>query len=121
MKKIVLALIVIFTMSFTFTACKSDKKTDAKEEIASSDEVYQCPMDCEKGKSYTEAGSCPVCKMDLKAHKAGESHEDHADKTCEKCGPDKECTCHKDEKEHADASCEKCGEGNECVCPKDKA
>lgn len=26
---------------------------------------YQCPMDCEKGKFYEEAGTCPVCKMDL--------------------------------------------------------
>lgn len=27
---------------------------------------YQCPMKCEGEKSYEEAGSCPVCKMDLK-------------------------------------------------------
>lgn len=27
--------------------------------------TYQCPMDCEDGKTYEEAGSCPVCKMDL--------------------------------------------------------
>ncbi len=27
---------------------------------------YQCPMDCEEGKIYDEAGACPVCKMDLK-------------------------------------------------------
>ena len=26
---------------------------------------YQCPMDCEGGKTYEEAGACPVCKMDL--------------------------------------------------------
>lgn len=26
---------------------------------------YACPMDCEEGKTYEEAGSCPVCKMDL--------------------------------------------------------
>ena len=24
-------------------------------------------MDCEKGKLYDQPGSCPVCKMDLKA------------------------------------------------------
>lgn len=28
--------------------------------------IYQCPMQCEQDKVYTEAGSCPVCKMDLK-------------------------------------------------------
>ncbi len=26
---------------------------------------YQCPMDCENGKVYEEAGSCTVCGMDL--------------------------------------------------------
>ncbi len=26
---------------------------------------YQCPMDCEKGKTYTELIQCPVCNMDL--------------------------------------------------------
>lgn len=26
---------------------------------------YQCPMDCEKGKTYLKEGICPVCKMDL--------------------------------------------------------
>ncbi len=150
MKKLVLALVMVTAIGFTFTACKGDKKADAQEEVkgdtASTDEVYQCPMDCEHGKSYTEAGKCPKCNMDLKAHKAGEGDATHsdactcksggectcaegeckcsdkADATCEKCGPDKECTCHKDGKKHADASCEKCGEGNECTCPKeDKA
>ncbi|MFN0013257.1 MAG: heavy metal-binding domain-containing protein [Saprospiraceae bacterium] len=27
--------------------------------------AFACPMDCEKGKTYPQAGSCPVCKMDL--------------------------------------------------------
>jgi len=26
--------------------------------------VYQCPMDCEKGKTFDSAGSCEVCGMD---------------------------------------------------------
>ena len=26
---------------------------------------YQCPMDCEDGKTYEEAGKCPVCEMDM--------------------------------------------------------
>ena len=29
--------------------------------------VYACPMDCEKGKTYPQPGTCPVCKMDLEA------------------------------------------------------
>ena len=28
--------------------------------------TYACPMDCEKGKTYSEEGTCPVCGMDLK-------------------------------------------------------
>lgn len=76
MKKITIIIVMIFTMSFTVTSCKSDKK-EIKKEMTS--EIYQCPMDCENGKSYTKAGSCPVCKMDLKAKKAGETKkEDHS-------------------------------------------
>jgi hypothetical protein len=29
-------------------------------------DAYQCPMDCEDGKTYEKEGNCPVCKMDLK-------------------------------------------------------
>ena len=77
MKKVILMLAVI--ASFTFTSCKKDKaeevkteveavdavKQEAQEVLASNDVLHQCPMDCEKGKSYTEPGKCPVCKMDL--------------------------------------------------------
>jgi len=65
MKKTILTIAVITL--FSFTSCKSDKKETVKEtktEVAA--KVYQCPMDCEKGKTYDKAGSCPVCKMDLK-------------------------------------------------------
>ncbi len=27
--------------------------------------VYQCPMKCQGDTTYTTAGQCPVCKMDL--------------------------------------------------------
>jgi len=27
--------------------------------------TFICPMDCEAGKTYEEAGACPVCKMGL--------------------------------------------------------
>ena len=26
---------------------------------------YHCPMDCEDGKTYDEAGQCPKCGMDM--------------------------------------------------------
>ncbi len=147
MKKTILVLAMIVAVGFTFTSCKNDKKEEVKEETtkdtASNEEVYQCPMDCEHGKSYTEAGKCPVCKMDLKAKKAGEavnedSHDHDADAICTKCGKDKEeCTCPKDHadvvctkcpegkctcsaKDDAKKECTKCGKDKECTCPKDK-
>ncbi len=27
---------------------------------------YQCPMKCEGEKTYTAAGKCPMCQMDMK-------------------------------------------------------
>lgn len=90
MKKLILLLAIVSVTSFTFTSCKKEKKEEvkteaeikeevkqeAKEVLASNDVLYQCPMDCEKGKSYTEAGKCPTCKMDLKEKKV-EMEEDH--------------------------------------------
>lgn len=83
MKKVFLMVAMVALVSFTVTSCKKDKAEDAKietevvdeakqeaqEVLASNDVLHQCPMDCEKGKSYTEAGKCPVCKMDLKEKK----------------------------------------------------
>jgi len=88
MKKIVLSIALIFGMAVVFTSCKDEKKKEVKTEevevvvdkkVASAD-VYQCPMDCEKGKTYDKAGSCPVCKMDLKKKEAKDSHDDHGHK-----------------------------------------
>ena len=83
MKKVFLMVAMVALVSFTVTSCKKDKaedvkietevvdeaKQEAQEVLASNDVLHQCPMDCEKGKSYTEAGKCPVCKMDLKEKK----------------------------------------------------
>lgn len=77
MKKVIFMLAVV--AAFTVTSCKKDKtgevetevevvdevKQEAQEVLASNDVLHQCAMDCEKGKSYTEPGKCPVCKMDL--------------------------------------------------------
>ena len=49
------------------TSCKDKKvepKSETHEELHAST-AYQCPMDCEDGKTYDEPGTCPVCKMDL--------------------------------------------------------
>lgn len=55
-------IISAFVLLVSITACNSDKtKTTTDQSL-----VYQCPMQCEGDKTYTESGSCPVCKMDLK-------------------------------------------------------
>ena len=41
----------------------SGSNTDSKSEKSSG--VFYCPMHCEGEKTYPEAGSCPVCGMDL--------------------------------------------------------
>lgn len=54
-------------------ACQNEPKktapaaqpTTATGSAATQKASYICPMDCEKGKTYDQAGSCPVCKMDL--------------------------------------------------------
>ena len=83
MKKVFLMVAMAALVSFSATSCKKDKAEDVKSEtevvdeakqeaqevLASNNVLHQCPMDCEKGKSYTEAGKCPVCKMDLKEKK----------------------------------------------------
>jgi len=80
---------VVASVAVTTTSCKKDKvedvksetevvdevKKEAQEVLASNDVLHQCPMDCEKGKSYTEAGKCPVCKMDLKEKKVETEEE----------------------------------------------
>ena len=68
---------LLLTLFVTFTSCKEEKKTETapSQTEAPSDTTtgdltaevrYQCPMDCEDGKTYEAEGKCPVCKMDLK-------------------------------------------------------
>lgn len=126
MKKTIYLVAAIFSIAVIFTSCKETKKEASKteshenhgaEKMASHD-VYQCPMDCEKGKTYEKEGSCPVCKMDLrsKSHDADGQHTD----TC-KCKEGGECTCApgkcqcKAETASKEKSCDKCKEG-ECKC-----
>ncbi len=60
-----------------FAACSSSAPTNEATEIvaATADStavakdsvlaVYQCPMQCQGDTTYTVAGQCPVCGMDL--------------------------------------------------------
>jgi len=69
MKKLI---IFIFLFSFYAAACNSSNTqkntTEVKSDTTNSRIVaafYQCPMDCESGKTYADTGKCPVCEMDL--------------------------------------------------------
>ena len=44
-------------------SCKNT--TETSNELT----TYYCPMKCEDNKTYKTSGSCPICKMDLIAHK----------------------------------------------------
>lgn len=52
----------VFILLLTIVSCNSNASKNKQQELA----VYQCPMQCEGDKTYSEAGSCPICKMDLK-------------------------------------------------------
>ncbi|HLW29429.1 MAG TPA: heavy metal-binding domain-containing protein [Brumimicrobium sp.] len=66
--KILMATGMFFLAGMMFTACSSEG-TEAQEQTAQK-VVYQCPMDCEDGKTYDEPGQCPVCEMDIKEVKS---------------------------------------------------
>lgn len=95
MKKINLFISLILFLGIVLTSCNDAKKESHKKEESTmehgdhedekSDKVamakYQCPMKCEGDKTYDKAGSCPVCKMDLKEVK--EENEDDLKKSGE--------------------------------------
>ena len=104
MKKFILIVTICLGIGISLTSCKKEKKeekTEAVKKEASSKELasnvlYQCPMDCEKGKSYIKEGACPVCKMDLKAKEVDtDSESKHLDNNKEEQG-------HHDKKESPD-------------------
>jgi hypothetical protein len=139
MKKSILLLVAIFSIAVVFTSCKETKKeevkTESREEIKtetnedkeiheheegemSSGDVYQCPMDCEKGKTYDKPGSCPVCKMDLKKV-SKDSDKQAMNCTCKDggectCAPG-ECKCDDKKTAKMEKECTKCEPGK-CVC-----
>lgn len=91
MKKTILTSVLVLTLFVT--SCKENKMDNEKVQTEAAEEVkvdettekskmamaeYQCPMKCEDDKTYSEVGSCPVCKMDLKeVVKDEENHEGH--------------------------------------------
>jgi len=51
-------VIFILLLAASFSSCNNSSKTQTAA-------IYQCPMDCEKGKTYDKPGKCPVCEMDF--------------------------------------------------------
>ena len=86
MKKVFITVVLVLSVAVLFTSCKDEHKktedTSATEVVAEKPEakelaavVYQCPMDCEHGKTYDKPGKCPVCKMEIKKVKATSATE----------------------------------------------
>ncbi len=73
MRKQILNIVTALAIgSFLFVSCsESESHNDAQTEMHENGEghdhaaTYQCPMDCENGKTYEEPGKCPVCNMKL--------------------------------------------------------
>ncbi|SNZ01454.1 SCO family protein [Flagellimonas pacifica] len=55
-------LLTLLVLLISCIACKDKTSTDSNNQGI----VYQCPMKCEGEKTHGTAGSCTVCKMDLK-------------------------------------------------------
>ena len=95
MKKIIVSMVIVLTVGFTVTSCKSDVKKETEEvktevkkeakEVNSETQdlksmakaTYQCPMKCEGDKTYHKPGQCPTCKMDLKKVETKGEAEEH--------------------------------------------
>lgn len=88
-------LLVACSFLLGLSACKDktkEKTEETKTETPAANE-YQCPMDCEDGKTYTHTGSCPLCNMHLKPvpHTASTSTSVRQDGNCSCDGDD--CAC----------------------------
>ncbi len=66
MKKYILGIALLIGGSLSFTSCCNGDSCKADTEQHEHAKVYQCPMDCENGKTYDEPGKCPVCNMEIK-------------------------------------------------------
>lgn len=72
MKNLFGAALALVLSALAFTACKNDhSKHQPPAAAAEAGTKYICPMNCEKGKTYDQPGSCPVCHMDLEPVKTG--------------------------------------------------
>ena len=70
---------ISFIILLGFLAFVSCNNSGSSENNTDPSSVYQCPMDCEHGKTYEKAGKCPVCGMDLEKVKKPAAAHDHPD------------------------------------------
>ena len=57
---------ILFWLLFSFSMLQSCGTDSSTVSSTKTEKTLQCPMKCQGDKIYTEEGSCPVCKMDLK-------------------------------------------------------
>jgi hypothetical protein len=87
MNRSIFSYLVLVSLMIFLGSCKDKKEAvdgqekPAVEAEASLEEIahveFQCPMDCEKGKTYEEQGNCPVCKMALKEKPVAAGEDSH--------------------------------------------
>jgi len=67
MKNILLYIIILFGVIIASCNSQTTGGGEAKLIVASdtASVIYQCPMKCQGDTTYTTAGLCPVCGMDL--------------------------------------------------------
>lgn len=67
MQKSFLVGIALAIPTLFFIHCTNNAPANAPghEPATAEATLYACPMNCEKGKTYAQPGSCPVCHMDL--------------------------------------------------------
>lgn len=76
MKKLILSSILALAV---FTSCSNQDRTATPLEVASDTASlkYHCPMNCQGDTSYTTAGQCPVCNMDLEKVENTDGEHEH--------------------------------------------
>tara|TARA_R110000868_G_scaffold4211_2_gene26408 strand:+ start:7705 stop:8247 length:543 start_codon:yes stop_codon:yes gene_type:complete len=134
LKTLILPLALFIATSISLSACK-DKKSETlptdDTEVAIA--TYKCPMNCEDGKTYTEAGTCPVCKMNLMAvdqeskntcaaYTGGECKCESGTCTCVDCpkkNKEMKCAMHEDGKKCENSDCKEHRKQMSCTMHKD--
>lgn len=61
MKKLMMLSLIAASFLMSCNQKPETKNPDSTTVAA----TYQCPMDCEKGKTYEKSGKCPICEMEL--------------------------------------------------------